>query len=651
MKEKIININENPVRLISTPALVVGSGAAGFCAALRLHEYGVKDVLILSDGIKRGTSRNTGSDKQTYYKLNISGAAADSPSEMAKDFFSGGCVDGDHAYAEAANSLKCFLKLCELGVPFPTNRFGEYIGYQTDHDTRARATSAGPLTSKFMTETLEAAVIKAEIEMLDGALAIAVIKNENKVCGIIALDTKGAKNQLMLIKTNNVVWATGGPAGMYADSVYPVSQCGMSGALFEAGALGKNLTEWQYGLASVSPRWNVSGTYMQVIPRFVSVDENGNEYEFLSEYFGSDIKRALSLVFRKGYQWPFDCKKALDGSSLIDLLVYREKMLRGRRVYLDFRKNPFEIESFKADILDEEGAAYLISAKADFGTPIDRLRHMNEPAYQLYLDKGVDLEKEMLEISLSAQHNNGGIDVDMWWQTSVSGLFAAGEVAGTHGIVRPGGSALNAGQVGGTRAAQYISGKGDFSEISDEEFISFAAKIFDSFNQLCISLTSSGESNVRALRAEITNKMSLSGAAIRSHEKIGETLESAKALLESFGEKVAATKTELADALRLRDTLVSQIVYLSSMLDYIEKGGKSRGSALYTSENGVAPNGLDSVFAFELDTELCGDKVQIVSLSGASKVECSERNVRQLPEGGGFFENEWKRYREDGNIY
>lgn len=652
MKEKTLKIKSDELRIISAPAAVVGSGAAGFCAALRLHEYGVTDVLLVTDGIKRGTSRNTGSDKQTYYKMNISGSAADCPAEMAKDFFAGGCVDGDNAYAEAANSLKCFLKLCELGVPFPTNRLGEYIGYQTDHDTRARATSAGPLTSKFMTEALERAVLDAKVNILDGALAVSIIKKDEKVCGLLALDTRSADNEFILIKTNNVVWATGGPAGMYADSVYPVSQCGMSGAAFEAGAEGKNLTEWQYGLASVDPRWNVSGTYMQVIPRFVSVDEDGNEYEFLAEHFGDNIKEALSLVFRKGYQWPFDCKKALTGSSLIDLLVYREKVLRGKKVYLDFRKNPFGIKNFTADILDEEGANYLISAKADFGTPIERLRFMNDPAYQLYLGKGVDLEREMLEISLSAQHNNGGIDVDLWWQTGVKGLFAAGEAAGTHGIVRPGGSALNAGQVGGTRAAQYIARCGDLSEMNDEEFISAAEPHFERFSELCGRISTNGDSNIRALRAEITDRMSMSGAAIRNAEKIKETLCSAKEILKNFAEKASAKKNELAEALRLRDTLACQVVYLSAMLDYIEKGGKSRGSSLYTSENGKAPEGLDSVFAFELDELMDGSKVQTVKLDAETlEVICSERNVRPLPEGGGFFENEWKRYREDGNVY
>ena len=38
-----------------------------------------------------------------------------------------------------------------IGVPFPKNRWGEYVGYKTDHDPARRATSVGPYTSKCMT--------------------------------------------------------------------------------------------------------------------------------------------------------------------------------------------------------------------------------------------------------------------------------------------------------------------------------------------------------------------------------------------------------------------------------------------------------------------------------------------------------------------
>ena len=50
------------------------------------------------------------------------------------------------------------------------------------------------------------------------------------------------------------------------------------------------------------------------------------------------------------------------------------------------------------------------------------------------------------------KHNNGGAAVNAWWESCVEGLFVVGEAAGTHGVYRPGGSALNAGQAGSTLA-------------------------------------------------------------------------------------------------------------------------------------------------------------------------------------------------------
>ena len=62
---------------------------------------------------------------------------------------------------------------------------------------------------------------------------------------------------------------------------------------------------------------------------------------------------------------------------------------------------------------------------------------MNQPAIDFYRDKGVDLYTQPSEIALCAQHNNGGIGIDCWWQTDVNGLFAVGEAAASHGVYRP----------------------------------------------------------------------------------------------------------------------------------------------------------------------------------------------------------------------
>ena len=558
--------------------IVIGTGAAGYSCACRLKQAGV-DVAIVTEGINIGTSRNTGSDKQTYYKLGLSGDAPDSVRAMAKNLFDGGCMDGDNALCEASLSARCFLNLCELGVPFPQNRYGEYIGYKTDHDPYERATSAGRLTSKFMTEALEKKARSLNIKIYDGYRVIKILKSKDRACGFIALK----EGEPAYFRARDTVMATGGPAGIYADSVYPTCHRGGSGLAIDAGAKMQNLSLWQYGLASVNPRWNVSGTYMQVLPRFVSIDENGVEHDFLWDSF-ENKNEGLSLVFLKGYQWPYFEKNK---SSVIDRLVYNER-LKGRRVYLDYTKNPCDIDY---SALSDEARGYLEKAGADFGRPIERLYKMNTPAIELYKSKGVDLYTEYLEIALCAQHNNGGVAVDCWWQSSVKGLYAIGECAGTHGLARPGGSALNSSQVGALRASQYISARPN-DLVDESEFLSIAKGV---------KITPTDESD------KISNaqrRMSDHGGALRDNSKIKELLEI------TLGELKTASDPDLYDI------LLTQGAVLSSM----------------------AEQNADPAMIQE-------------TLYDGGEFKVTVRPVRPIPDEDGFFENVWRSFRENKNIY
>src|SRR5664280_3817596 len=99
---EVLRIAGREVPVVSANTVVVGTGSAGFCAADRLWEFGQKDVVMVTDKVGAGTSRNAGSDKQTYYKLTLSGGDPDSVRGMAQTLFSGGAMDGDNALVEAA---------------------------------------------------------------------------------------------------------------------------------------------------------------------------------------------------------------------------------------------------------------------------------------------------------------------------------------------------------------------------------------------------------------------------------------------------------------------------------------------------------------------------------------------------------------------
>ena len=207
------------MKVYSYDAIVIGTGAAGYNAACRIKEDGRRTVAIVTEAVGCGTSRNTGSDKQTYYKLGLGGDSPDSVRNMAKNLFDGGSVDGDNALCEAALSVRCFMNLCELGVKFPVNRYGEYVGYKTDHDPYARATSAGPLTSKFMTEALQKNAKRLGVEVFSGYLAVEILQHNGKVAGLLTVEKQ--TGDLVAFRAADLVLATGGPAGIYADSAYP----------------------------------------------------------------------------------------------------------------------------------------------------------------------------------------------------------------------------------------------------------------------------------------------------------------------------------------------------------------------------------------------------------------------------------------------
>lgn len=630
------------INAYSAETVVLGTGAAGYNAARLLKKGGCEDLVIVTEGKNAGTSRNTGSDKQTYYKLSLAGDDPDSIRSLAEDLYKGRCVDGDIALCEAALSAPSFLALADMGVPFPTNRYGEYIGYKTDHDLHKRATSAGPFTSRFMTELLEKEVEKEGVEILDGYQAVRILVSSNEVRGLVLLSRKSAELSLLLCRS--LVLATGGPAGIYGASVYPESQFGATGIAFEAGCLGKNLTEWQYGLASVKPRWNVSGSYMQVLPRFVSIDKEGNEHDFLSDYIYSR-EEMLSRIFLKGYQWPFDVRKLENGSSVIDILCYLETE-KGNKVYLDYTHNP-DFDTISYSELSKEARDYLYASGATADRPVERLKQLNLPAYDFYLGRGVDLEKEYLEIRLSAQHNNGGLSIDCWWQSNVSGIFPVGECAASHGVYRPGGSALNAGQCGARRAVSWILShrQGGWQappEVPDEQIEEIKEIVENAL---------SGEIDAEECYEGAREKMSLYGSAIRNVSLMETALSEIEAYLSSFDKLKVRKKERIWSLFEFRNALIGQKVYLSSMIDYIKNGGKSRGSALYSdSEGKIKIASLDERFVYTLEDESQPSVIQEARLRNG-KVDFSRRPPRPIPEGEDFFEKVWARYREDKCIY
>jgi succinate dehydrogenase/fumarate reductase flavoprotein subunit len=642
MESELIRISGFELKCHRINTLVIGTGAASLNAAVSLHSFGQADMVIATSAWGGGTSNNAGSDKQTYYKLSLAGNSPDSVVEMANDLYNGRCMHGDIALCEAQGSVRAFMNLVALGVPFPHDKYDGFAGYKTDHDQRSRATSAGPYTSKKIFEALAREVKKRKIRVLDRHHVVSILTDStrSRVTGALAINT-GEKDPLkafVVFNCENIILGTGGPAGIYDTSVYPVSQSGSTGMAFKAGATGQNLSESQFGIASVKFRWNLSGSYQQSIPRYFSADKNGNDRkEFLNEFF-PDFTTLTRAIFLKGYQWPFDPRKTENlGSSVIDLLVFREITEKGRDVFIDYTQNPSgqNKEAFPADKLDPEVFNYLNRSGALKMSPVERLLALNEPAFMLYKEHGIDLSEEPLQIAVCAQHNNGGLIGNLWWESDLKHLFPVGEVNGSHGVYRPGGSALNSGQVGSYRAAYYISHKYNEPVAATDGFLAEAKDQIISELRLAEKWLASGHSkNNRKHLHEIRKRMSGAAGIIREKNKVteaaGEALEMFRHINENMG---AGSVKELAGSFLLADHCLTHYIYLEAIRAYLEGGGRSRGSYLVPGEH------------CQYDRDIEKGIIEISFRHG--KTAISLVNVREIPSQDLWFEKVWKDYLED----
>jgi succinate dehydrogenase/fumarate reductase flavoprotein subunit len=641
--------------------LVVGSGAAGLRAAVEAKRRGA-DVTIISQSAWGGTSACSGSDKQTLHTANTADQG-DNFKDMARSIRAGGAMDEDTAYIEAVGSTRAMASLQFMGLPLPQDRLGGTLRYKTDHDEVGRATSCGPRTSRLMVKVLATEALRLGIPFLNHTTAIKVLTHGTgkgrHVVGLLAIRPKDRTDDnpygLTVFQCAALVIAAGGPGELYRDSVFPNGCFGTLGLALEAGVALVNITESQFGISTRREGfpWNLSGTYVQVIPHIYSVDDAGTEHHFLADYYRTTQELA-SNVFRKGYQWPFHASRMLDfQSSLVDLAIFREGQ-KGRRVFMDFNRNPLPVpgdQPFSLARLDDDVSSYLRTAGASHDLPIDRLRHMNPLAIELYKRYKVDITADPLEFAVNNQHMNGGIAVDTWGRTNVAGIYAIGEAAGTHGATRPGGSALNAGQVFGTRVAEHIAASGQAMAVPDGDVHAQASAAIASIESV---LNPDSDLTAQDIRAQVQSRMSDTAGILCQPDDVAQSLLNAAALNTAIRQNGVSFSrpSEVARVLQWQQMALASQAVLAALDTYIASGGGSRGARAICDPGGdalpMAANGPLPDVRFRSERAIDGSKQLIVQLDGQDMIVKTRPNRTFDETETAFFERDWPAWLTGG---
>ena len=641
-------------------ALVLGSGAAGWRAAVELKRHGI-DVVVATQNLYGGASACSGSDKQTLHTA-ATGRHGDDFIALAAALGAGGAMDEDTAYVEAVGSLRALSSLQYLGLPVPLDRLGAVLRYQTDHDEAGRATSCGPRTSRLMVKVLAEESARLGVPVLNRCVGAKILMTDDeprRVTGLLAFHAADRTTQnplgLAVIRCANLVIAAGGPGELYRDSVYPKHCFGALGLALEAGVETVNLTESQFGIGT--PRdgfpWNLSGTYAQCLPYIYSVDTDGIERNFLGDYYRT-TQELVSNIFRKGYQWPFHASRMLDfGSSLVDLAIYRETRM-GRKVLMDFTRNPEPVPvdvPFSLDRLDVDVRAYLKNNGAVLSLPIERLATMNPLSIELYRRYKKDITRDPLEFAVNNQHMNGGIAVDIWGRSSLEGCYAIGEASGTHGVTRPGGAALNAGQVMGQRCAEFIHASRRTAP--DDSFPTEMVRA--AIETVTAGLRDDGL-DWREVALEVQARMSDDAGFMCSALGVREALAKARKLngdIRSRG--LRPDRADLAErCVQWRQMAFVSEAVLTALDAYLSRGGGSRGARAIRDPDGsdVPVTRTGPLEAFRFRAERKQDRAEKIAIrfeNGA--FTCSFQRIRRHDHSrAAYFERDWAEFLT-GAIY
>lgn len=403
--------------------LVVGGGGAASRAALSAREAGADVRLLTKAAFKSGGSTVHGASEIMSMGAAGFGEAADSRLQHYEDTMRAGhgFIDPALVRVLADEAPERVRDLMAIGVPF--DRESERFKLiQSDFGSHARALGVKGKTGKAFVEALSDAMLRSGVQVEDGVSLVDLVRDANgEAAGVLGFDEK--RRVLVHYRAPSVVLGTGGLHSCFDLQVSTAEMTGDGQAIcFRQGAELVNLEFHQVGPALVHPYIQLfSGSCFRLYPKLLNADGQ----EFLQNYLPDGLD-AQEVYDQKGF--PFTSTNV---SRYVDIAMAHE-VAAGRGsphggVYFSFEH-----------VLPETLRGVLPNTA----------RWMEE--------RGVDLQRERLEVGVAFQCMNGGVRMtDTNAQSSLPGLFVVGELAGgVRGPDRPGGNSLAEGQVFGHRSGK-----------------------------------------------------------------------------------------------------------------------------------------------------------------------------------------------------
>jgi len=388
--------------------LVIGAGLAGMRAAIEAFDEGA-DVALVS---KIHPVRSHSGAAEGGINAALGNASEDDPEKHAFDTVKGSDYLGD----QDAIQVLCdeapgdVYELENWGAVFSRTEDGRIAQRPFGAAGEPRTAYAADITGHVLVQVLYEQVMKRDLRVYDEWFAWKLVVDDGRCQGVVCWDL--LDGGLKTIGAKTVILATGGAGRLYVGTTnaYACTGDGMAMAL-RAGVALEDMEMMQFHPTTLAPTGVLitegcrgEGAYLL----------NAENDRFLKRYAPNAMELASRDVISRAEQTEIDEGRGVDGNVLLDLRhLGAEKIL-------------------------------------------ERL-HGTRELSMVFL--GVDPIYDPIPVRPGAHYHMGGVDTDVWGQTDLEGLYAAGECAcvSVHGANRLGGNALMETITFGKRAGRHAA--------------------------------------------------------------------------------------------------------------------------------------------------------------------------------------------------
>src|ERR687896_26836 len=377
-------------------------------AAIEAHDAGA-DVALIS---KIHPVRSHSGAAEGGINAALGNASEDDPEKHAFDTVKGSDYLGD----QDAIEILCdeapgdVYQLENWGAVFSRTEDGRIAQRPFGAAGEPRTAYAADITGHVLVHVLYEQVMKRDILTYEEFFACKLVFDDDRCQGVIAWDLLNGGLKTIAAKT--VILATGGAGRLYTGTTnaYACTGDGMALALRVGVAL-EDMEMMQFHPTTLAPTGVLitegcrgEGAYLL----------NSEGERFLKRYAPNAMELASRDVISRAEQTEIDEGRGVDGNVLLDL-----RHLGAEKI-------------------------------------IERLHGTRELSMVF---AGVDPISEPIPVRPGAHYHMGGVDTDVWGQTLLEGLYAAGEVAcvSVHGANRLGGNALMETITFGKRAGRHAA--------------------------------------------------------------------------------------------------------------------------------------------------------------------------------------------------